>query len=272
MLWKRWITALAILPLLIALILAGHQTAFGLVLSAATVIALWEFFRIAFSGHTPPVPRLFSLWSYAAGIALVLLAGSHGAPAVAAVMAVHALGAAFFSLFRFSISQDAPAIAVKQIFALVYIPLFMACIAWLYDGGSQEGIHWVFVLLLIVIGGDTGAYFTGKSLGRHKLCPAVSPKKTVEGAIGGLLCSVVLAILYKLIFLPGYTVAEMVLLASLTGMIGQAGDLFESEFKRVAGVKDSGGLLPGHGGMLDRIDALLFAAPAAYLIKEFILI
>jgi phosphatidate cytidylyltransferase len=271
MLWKRWITALAILPLLIALILSGRPMLFSLALSAAAVIALWEFFRIALSNHTPPVPRFFTWWSYAAGIALVLLASSHGAAAMAAVMAVHCLGVAVLSLLRFSKSQDAPFVAVKQVFALIYIPFFMSYIALLYSGGSMEGIHWIFLLLLIVIAGDTGAYFTGRSLGRRKLCPAVSPKKTIEGAVGGLLCSIIFAVGYKLIFMPAFSLSGTFLLAAMTGIVGQAGDLFESEFKRVAGVKDSGGLLPGHGGMLDRIDGLLFAAPAAYLIKEYLI-
>jgi len=174
-------------------------------------------------------------------------------------------------IFRFSTTQDAPSVAVKQVFGLIYIPFFMSFIVLLYDGGSIAGIHWIFLLLLIVVAGDTGAYFTGRFLGRRKLCPSVSPKKTIEGAVGGLLCSVVFAIAYKLIFMPELSLFGTFLLASVTGMVGQAGDLFESEFKRVSGVKDSGGLLPGHGGMLDRIDALLLAAPTAYLLKEYLL-
>jgi phosphatidate cytidylyltransferase len=271
MLWKRWITALVILPLLVLLIIKGGRLVFGLALSAAAVITLWEFFRIVFSGHSPPVPRLFTWWSYASGTALVLLASSHGLAAVSAVMAVHCLGAAVMSVFRFSSNEDAPIVAVKQVFALVYIPFFMSFMALLYDGGSIEGIHWIFLLLLIVVTGDTGAYFTGRFLGRRKLCPSVSPKKTIEGAIGGLLCSVLFAVAYKLLFIPALSLSGTFVLAAVAGMVGQAGDLFESEFKRVAGVKDSGGLLPGHGGMLDRIDALLLAAPTVYLLKEYLL-
>lgn len=271
MLWKRWITALVIIPLLVLLIIKGERLVFSLALSAAAVITLWEFFRIVFSSHDPPVPRIFTWWSYAAGAALVMLAANHGLPAVIAVMAIHCLGAAVMSIFRFSTTQDAPSVAVKQVFGLIYIPFFMSFIVLLYDGGSIAGIHWIFLLLLIVVAGDTGAYFTGRFLGRRKLCPSVSPKKTIEGAVGGLLCSVVFAIAYKLIFMPELSLFGTFLLASVTGMVGQAGDLFESEFKRVSGVKDSGGLLPGHGGMLDRIDALLLAAPTAYLLKEYLL-
>jgi phosphatidate cytidylyltransferase len=119
--------------------------------------------------------------------------------------------------------------------------------------------------------GDTGAYYAGSYLGRHKLCPAVSPKKTIEGAVGGLTASLLIAFFYKLLFIPALSIPAVLLFAAVVGAVGQVGDLFESEFKRAAGVKDSGRLLPGHGGFLDRIDALLFAIPTAYLLKEYLL-
>ncbi|RJQ74616.1 MAG: phosphatidate cytidylyltransferase [Desulfobacteraceae bacterium] len=269
--WKRWITALVVLPLLIFLILKGGRLVFSLALCTVSIITLHEFFRIAFSNHTPAVPPLFTLWTYASGAGLVLLAPSHGLPAVVAVVIIHCIGAAVMSIFRFSISQDAPLVTLKQAFALIYIPLFLSFIALLYDGGSPEGIRWIFLLLLIVVTGDTGAYYVGSYLGRHKLCPSVSPKKTIEGAVGGLMCSVIFGAGYTLMFLPVMSLPASIVLALVTGLVGQAGDLFESEFKRVAGVKDSGGLLPGHGGFLDRIDSLLFAAPTAYLLKDCLL-
>lgn len=127
-----------------------------------------------------------------------------------------------------------------------------------------HGLMWFFALLSIVFAGDTFAYLVGWKLGKRLLMPQVSPKKTIEGSIGGLLGSVLAgAIFSKLI--PGAPLEKMILLGALVGAAGQMGDLFESMLKRVANQKDSGSLMPGHGGVLDRIDGVLFAAPLMYL-------
>lgn len=119
--------------------------------------------------------------------------------------------------------------------------------------------------------GDIGALYAGTYLGRHKLCPSVSPGKTIEGSLGGLAGNVVVGAAIKLIFFPRLLWGESILFFLILGVVGQIGDLYESEFKRAAGVKDSGVILPGHGGLLDRIDALLFALPVAYFFKKFML-
>ena len=265
--WKRWITALIGLPLLILLILKGGATLFSLTISGAAIIALWEYYRIVFAGHAP-VPFYSSLWSYAAGAAIVWVLPTHGFKALVALVIVHFIGAAFFSIRRFAHAQDAPVVALKQVFGILYIPVCLAFLGLLYN--AADGIHWVFLLLLVVAAGDTGAFYVGSYLGRHKLAPAVSPKKTIEGAIGGLTANLIACLVYSRLFLPDLSTAGGIIFALGVGIVGQAGDLFESEFKRVAGVKDSGTLLPGHGGFLDRMDALIFAAPIAYLIKEYL--
>ena len=127
---------------------------------------------------------------------------------------------------------------------------------------APVGLCWVIALLLVIWGLDTAAYAVGKTLGKHKLCPAISPGKTVEGALGALLAAVILTA--GLGYWLGLPVGYGVVLGGLLGVVGQAGDLFESMLKRRVGVKDSGALLPGHGGVLDRFDSLLFAAPVAY--------
>jgi phosphatidate cytidylyltransferase len=130
--------------------------------------------------------------------------------------------------------------------------------AWLDQG--RGGLLGLFVMVFF---GDTGAYFAGRALGRHKLYEMVSPKKTVEGAIGGLLSSALggwLTALWLLPMSPGHGVV----LGLLCGAVGQVGDLVESLFKRATGTKDSGTLLPGHGGLLDRLDGVLFAAPVVW--------
>jgi len=267
--WKRWITALFAIPLLILLILKGGATLFTLTIAGAAIIAMWEYYRIVFTGHTPAVPLYSFLWSYAAGAAIVWSLPTYGFKAMVALIIVHFMGAAFFSICRFSHAQDAPVVALKQVFGILYIPVCLAFLGLLYN--AADGIHWIFMLLLVVAAGDTGAFYMGSYLGRHKLAPAVSPKKTIEGAMGGLAANLIACFVYSRLFLPALSTTGCIVFALCVGAVGQAGDLFESEFKRVAGIKDSGNLLPGHGGFLDRMDALIFAAPIAYLIKEYLL-
>jgi phosphatidate cytidylyltransferase len=266
---KRWITALVALPLLLLLILKGGASLFTLAIILVASISLWEYFRIVFTGQSPPVSLPQQIWSYAAGVGIVLTFHHQSAACALAFMVIHLIGAAFFSIFRFRLSQDAPSVALKQVFGVIYVPLFLGFIVPLYDGG--DGTHWIFWLLVIVAAGDTGAFYAGTYLGKHKLCPAVSPKKTIEGAFGGLAASVTVGTVYQILFIPSLPTAMCIPFALVIGIVGQAGDLFESEFKRAAGVKDSGTLLPGHGGFLDRIDALLFATPVAFLLKDFFL-
>ncbi len=113
---------------------------------------------------------------------------------------------------------------------------------------------------------DTSAYFVGKKWGSRKLVPRVSPGKTVEGAVGGLLFTVAVAVLYRVLFLPVMHAGAAVLIGAVVGVVSQAGDVFESALKRRGGVKDSSSLIPGHGGILDRFDGMLFAIPALYYI------
>lgn len=267
--WKRWITALVAVPLLLLLVLKGGQVLFSLAIIAVSTISLWEYFRIVFAGQSPSVPIPFQLYSYAAGVGVVLSFHYQNLRVGFAILVMHLIGTAFLSIFRFSKTQDAPSVALKQVFGVLYIPLLLSFTVPLYDGGN--GMHWIFWLLLVVIAGDTGAFYVGTFLGKHKLCPAVSPKKTIEGSLGGLSASIIIGTVYQSLFMPSFPLAAGILFAMVVGIVGQAGDLFESEFKRAAGVKDSGGLLPGHGGFLDRIDALLFATPVAFLLKDFLL-
>ena len=129
---------------------------------------------------------------------------------------------------------------------------------------------WVLLTMVLAWGSDTTAYFVGRKFGTTKLAPRISPKKTLEGSAGGLAAAVVGAVIMSF-FLPGMTVLDAVALGILAGSAGQAGDLMVSVLKRSSGVKDSGGILPGHGGILDRVDALAFTAPATWAYGHFIL-
>jgi phosphatidate cytidylyltransferase len=133
------------------------------------------------------------------------------------------------------------------------------------------GKQWVFFLLIVVWFGDTGAYYIGRALGKNPLAPFISPKKTIEGALGGLLGNVLAAVLGKQILLPDAPLLQLLVLALLLGVVSQIGDLSESALKRGAQVKDSSNLLPGHGGMLDRIDGVLFASPVLFGYLHFVL-
>jgi phosphatidate cytidylyltransferase len=126
--------------------------------------------------------------------------------------------------------------------------------------------HWLMFALALSWSGDICAYYVGKNFGKHRMAPAVSPKKSWEGGIASVAGSVGFALLYLLYFVPGVSPAQAVIFAVLANVAGQAGDLAESAIKRGAGVKDSGAMLPGHGGWLDRVDSSLFAIPMVYFL------
>ena len=140
-------------------------------------------------------------------------------------------------------------------FGVFYIGGMLAALPLLQVG---VGAAWVALVILVTFGNDTGAYFAGRAFGKHKLAPAISPGKTVEGAIGGLAASLIVTFVARGFFMPTLTVQDCLMIGIPAAIVGPVGDLVESLLKRSAGAKDSGRLLPGHGGMLDRIDALLF--------------
>ncbi len=150
----------------------------------------------------------------------------------------------------------------------LYVPLLLAHLMLLRH--LPFGIQWILLLLIIVMSGDSAAYYSGSAWGKTKLYPQVSPKKSVEGSIGGLLGSLAGALVAKLTFFPQLNFIDCIATAVLLGVLGQLGDLFESLLKRSCGVKDSGAIFPGHGGILDRLDSLLFAGPAAFYYAYFV--
>jgi phosphatidate cytidylyltransferase len=131
---------------------------------------------------------------------------------------------------------------------------------------STNGLTNILYVFLIVWATDTGAYFVGRSLGKHKLWPEISPKKTIEGAIGGIVLASLIGVIYHLITPFPYSIITIIGVTILASIFGQIGDLVESALKRHYGVKDSGDILPGHGGILDRFDSLLFVFPLVHFI------
>jgi phosphatidate cytidylyltransferase len=155
--------------------------------------------------------------------------------------------------------QRAPTRVGFAVMGPIYLGIPMAALDRLR--GLEHGIWWIVLALAVTWLNDTGAYFSGRAFGRHKLYERISPSKTWEGAIGGFLASVAGAVAVKLLGLPTLPLWGAALIGAGAGILGPVGDLSESMLKRAVGAKDSGKLLPGHGGMLDRIDALLFNAP-----------
>jgi len=264
---KRWITGLIALPLLLFIIYKGGILLF-LLIAAASLIALWEYFRIVFKGENIQITSALPLTAMAAGLGLIWAAYSGQPDLIIAIIALNLMVAGLIAIARFG--RDAAVLeALKnQIQGVVYIPLFLSCLILVRNG--EGGMQWIFIILGIVFAGDTCALYTGTFWGRRKLAPAVSPGKTVEGSIGGLTGAVLIGSAIKAVFLPELAWATAIIFCLIVGIAAQIGDLFESALKRASGVKDSGTLLPGHGGILDRIDALLFAGPVAYCYIGFI--
>lgn len=264
---KRWITGLSALPVLIYLVYKGGVL-FNLLVSISCLISLWEYVRIVIATNGKKPLNLIVLWGFAISLAIIWTAYLVGLEIIVALIALSLLGSAFFSLFQFGADSGVTDIIRKQIQGIIYIPLQLSFLVLIRNG--PQGMTWIFYLLGIIFAGDVSALYIGTLLGRHKLCPAVSPGKTVEGSLGGLTANLVVGAIGKYYFFPQLSWGFILLFIIAVGAAGQIGDLFESELKRVSKLKDSSGLLPGHGGFLDRIDALLFAAPVAYFFIVYI--
>jgi phosphatidate cytidylyltransferase len=148
------------------------------------------------------------------------------------------------------------------LFGMLYVGLTLSSLV--LTRTFPAGEWFILFVALVTWAGDTGAYYSGRLWGRHPLAPTVSPKKTIEGLLGGIVLAIVAALLAQASFLPQLRLQDALILGVLLTGTGLLGDLCESAIKRSVGVKDSGGILPGHGGMLDRLDSLLFAAPTFY--------
>ncbi|MEW5910258.1 MAG: phosphatidate cytidylyltransferase [Thermodesulfobacteriota bacterium] len=276
---KRWITGLSALPFLVGLISWGGTTLFAWVVALVSLVGIWESFRILFprkmGPDKDPVPVsgnpdiCFQGLSVVSGLVILSASFFNAFHLMVSILALNLMTAAFISMLWFRHGAGILHQVYRQILVVLYVPFFLSHLILIRNG--MDGILWIYLLLCLVFAGDIGAFYMGTYAGKHKLCPSISPGKTIEGAVGGLISTLGIGALFKFLFLPGLPWAGSILLFIAAGIAGQAGDLFESELKRASGIKDSGGIFPGHGGLLDRIDALLFAAPVAYMVKEYVL-
>ena len=288
---KRIATALVLIPIVLLLILRAPVPVVALVTAAIALVTIQEFLKLTeFYGVNPS--RLPTYIFTGLFFLLLALSASGQTPQLSAVQftLISAFAAALapflfltITMRRDQLSSAYPAAAAST-FAFAYIALPMGMLVQLRQ--QWAGAFWILYLLLIVWAGDIFAYFVGKSLGRHLMSPRISPKKTWEGAAASLAASLVIGILLfnhalqissfllrigliqrrdGLFGLERPDLLPIILLTIALNLAAQLGDLVESLIKRGAGVKDSGTILPGHGGMLDRIDALLFAAPLLWI-------
>ena len=207
--------------------------------------------------------RKLELWLAApAGSALIFIPFAGGDRLLLSAVGLLFVGFSLLFLFRIRTIETAAGEIAFALLAFIYIPFLLMHLVLLRQ--TPYGIEWLFVMMLIVMTNDSAAYYTGSAFGKHRLYPLVSPKKSIEGAVGGLFGSLGGTLLAKFTFFPQLTFSDAIVTALAVGMVGQTGDLFESLLKRSFGVKDSGTIIPGHGGVLDRLDSILFAAPITY--------
>jgi len=249
---KRVVTALFLVPIAVYTALFAPS---WLVILVVAVVALLTFREYA------AITGSFAPLGYAAGV-LILVAPQHE---TILLMILSALASMCLLL-----TGDNPAKGLMHVSALAMGIIYVF-------GSWKTGLllhdinpHWLMFGLMINWAGDTGAYYVGKNFGRHKLAPMVSPGKTWEGAAASVFTGVVFGMIYLPLAIKGTSLVVAGLLALAANVAGQVGDLAESAIKRGAGVKDSGNLLPGHGGILDRLDSSMFALPMLYTVLTFL--
>jgi phosphatidate cytidylyltransferase len=257
---KRWLTAGIAIPILIYLIGFGPRWLFYLLLFVVSCLCLHEFFVLT-SSRLPWAPRALAFALCFFSMALF----SQGAilPAFAILGFTVMICLSFYLLSDPDLRKRAIEDTATAVLGVLYIGLPLSLLV-LVDG-LPRGNVWIFFLLTVIFLGDTAALYCGRLLGKHKLYVSVSPGKTWEGAIGGFVASVLGGVFFSQIFGLLYPVWTIATVSGGLSIVGQVGDLAESMIKRNYGVKDSGKILPGHGGFLDRVDALLFAIPVLYV-------
>lgn len=258
----RALTAVIALPLVGLLILWQQRWGFGAFVLLIAGLSLCEYVNITLRS----APAGLRWGVIAAGVGLS--AGLYFRPDLAVLWMSAAVAASAFLVLASPgpIEGSAARLGIAG-FGVFYLGALTAPLA-LLQRDVADGPLWVFVALAVTFANDTGAYFAGKALGRHKLYPAISPGKTVEGWFGGLAGGVAVMFGARATFFPTLSVADCLLVAVPAAFVGPAGDLVESMLKRAGGVKDSGRIVPGHGGILDRIDALLFVGAWVYVLAR----
>jgi len=257
----RVLTGLALVPVLLVVVWLMPSGYFAGVAIIAAAIGQYELYAMARARGITPLTIL----GIVLGALIVLtvyrpLPPYRGGPYFWITLSVVAvIVARLFS--RRPVEGALEDIAVTLL-GIVYVALLFAFQVAIHAG--PPGKKWLVFLYLVIWASDTGAYYVGTAFGKHRLYEKISPKKSIEGLIGGVLASVLVAVLCKLWLVHAVGIIEAAVLGAVLALVGTAGDLAESLIKRSAGVKDSGSIIPGHGGILDRMDSMLFAAPVLF--------
>jgi len=280
MTWKRVATAAVLIPVVVGLVLWGSTAIVALAVALVTLLALFEYFALGEAiGH-----RAYRFWTAICALFLIyvqwlmgdvptyklsggLIASqripwlANGLPSLEAVFFLFVLGIAALTLWTRRPLVEALPAAGMSASGLILVAFPLSYAVRLHGAGTQGPTMLLFALVIIWVG-DTAAYFVGRSIGKHPLAPHLSPKKTWEGTAASFLGSMIVALIFaRFITVP---LPHLVAMAAVGNVAGQVGDLLESAYKRSAGIKDSGSILPGHGGVLDRIDALILAIPVVW--------
>lgn len=270
---KRLLTATVGIPAVLFIIAFGGQNGFLILILVVVAVALREFLNMSLPEDEVGGKWLGTILGCLQVIAVYLDAyvspGSHTALAATGWCVMNVLVLFFYYLMRATATARAFHHIAVTIFGILYVA-FMFSYAILLRSNA-EGVRLLLFLLLVTWAGDSGAYAIGSWKGKRLLCRAISPHKTVEGAVGSAVAGVAAAVLCTLLFVRHIGFGHGLVLGIGINFMNQIGDLSESLIKRACGVKDSGSLLPGHGGMLDRVDSLFFAAPFLFYYSAIIL-
>jgi phosphatidate cytidylyltransferase len=262
---KRWITGIVAVPILFGIITYGGEEAFAILIIFASLVGMEEYNRMAF-GQGLTLERVETM---VIALFILLAAFDSNLPLLLAVLTFTVLTVLILNLLRIRKQGLDMTNAGRVILGVLYIPLLMA--HFILIRRTQSGVLWIFFILVLAFAGDITAYYIGRRFGKHKLLPVVSPGKTVEGTIGLIAGSIGGCLLFRLFLFPIVPVVHVIILGLVGSVVGQLGDLSESALKRAAGVKDSGTLLPGHGGILDRLDCLMFITPFVYYYQDYMI-
>lgn len=258
----RVLTSVVALPIVLGVLFFGPAVAWFALVALAAAIGALELFKMV-----APSDRL--LWTFGVGVTLCIVGAiyfaGHDPRVLATLFCVLPVGSLLVPLFRFKQVERAGMELMTAVAGPLYVGALLATSALMRRDQGALGARWVVLGLSIAWLADTGAYFVGRALGKAKLYPAVSPGKTRAGLWGALAAATLAGLFASFTYLPTLPPLHGALLGMLAGLLGQLGDLVESLLKRSVGVKDSGTLIPGHGGMLDRVDALMFVSPTVYL-------
>ncbi|MBN1614843.1 MAG: phosphatidate cytidylyltransferase [Deltaproteobacteria bacterium] len=262
---KRWITGVIGVVLLLGVIIYGSEAVFSGVIVLIIAVAVLEYHRMMLGQE--------ALWEkFEILIAALLIAAAFiadDARLILATLTFSVLAVFFIYLLRIRDADFGVVAVAKVAFGILYIPLTIG--HFILVRRSDQGILWIFFILVLAFAGDIAAFYVGRTWGRRKLLPLVSPGKTEEGILGLVAGSVIGCLVFRQLFLPSLPIVHTVALGIAGSVIGQLGDLCESAIKRASGVKDSGAILPGHGGLLDRLDCLIFIVPFVYYYRIFVI-